>query len=212
MAIAAANQLSALATLAGLYILAVASPGPNVLILSQLALAGHKSTGNRVAFGITLGSTLWCLFAMAGVSALFSRVGFLLAAVRFAGASYLIWLGGKLLWKALRADCALALLRSPIAVSGRSWRSGLLTSLANPKSAAFWTSLFASVFPAHAPPWMFAATAALVALISAAWHFGIVHLLAAARIQAVYRAWIRPIDALCGTLLVAIGARLAAAR
>jgi threonine/homoserine/homoserine lactone efflux protein len=148
---------------------------------------------------------------MAGVSALFSRVDFLQAAVRLAGASYLIWLGGKLLWTALRGDCAPAF-RSPIAVSGRSWRSGLFTSFANPKSAAFWTSLFASVFPAHAPPWMFAATAALVALISAAWHFGIVHLLAAARIQAVYRAWIRPIDALCGTLLMAIGARLAAAR
>ncbi len=120
MAIAEAHQFSALATLAGLYILAVASPGPNVVILSQLALAGQKSTGNRVAFGITLGSTLGCLFAMAGVSALFAHMALLQAAVRLAGASYLIWLGGKLLWAAFRGDSTPPPLRSPVAVSGRA--------------------------------------------------------------------------------------------
>jgi threonine/homoserine/homoserine lactone efflux protein len=52
----------------------------------------------------------------------------------------------------------------------------------------------------------------MIAAISAAWHIGIAFLFASRRIQDGYRSLRRPIDAICGTLLIALGGRLAVTR
>lgn len=96
--------------------------------------------------------------------------------------------------------------------SAQALRTGLLTSLTNPKSGAFWVSVFASTFPADAPAWLYAVTSAIIALLSSIWHIGIALVFTNERVQVGYRRLRRPLDALCGAALVAFGCRLAATR
>ena len=204
-----AHELAALATIAGVYLMAVASPGPNFFMISQQSMAGQRAMAVRIALGVAIGSATWALLAMAGVAAVLANAGWAFAAIRLAGATYLIWFGIKLLRASRSPVPAMA---TPVLAASRALRTGVITSLTNPKSGAFWTSVFASLFPAHAPGWMFAATLATIAVMSAAWHVGIALVFASAGVQARYRPLRRRIDAVCGVFLVGLGARLAIAR
>src|SRR5919197_1543604 len=76
-----------------------------------------------------------------------------LAVVAGIAAGTAIWATGTLAGLAVllaRASWLLDLVR----VGGRPLRTGLLTDLANPKAALFWSSLFAAVQPAHPPAWV----------------------------------------------------------
>lgn len=153
-----------------------------------------------VALGITLGSTTWAVLATVGVAAVLARLGWVYTGIRIAGALYLIWSGAKLLWSAYRAEAPSSSQTpppSPLLRPRAAFRTGLLTSLTNPKSGAFWTSVFVSVFPPDAPAGLLVATALMVAGLSAGWHCGIALVFAAERVQRGYRRLRRPIDAVC---------------
>jgi threonine efflux protein len=148
-----------------------------------------------------------------GISArdLANRADWLYLAIRLAGASYLIWLGIRLLLGAVRP--ATAQIASATAMRpARAWRAGLITSLTNPKSGAFWTSVFATTFPTDAPAWMFVASAAMIAALSLGWHLGLATMFTSARVQAGYKRMRRAIDGVPGAILVAFGLRLALSR
>jgi threonine efflux protein len=203
------SYLPNLLTIAGLYLLAVASPGPSVFVITQLSLGGERRSAMSVALGISTGSVVWALLAMFGIAALLASAYWLYLAVRLAGAVYLIWLGLKLLLGAVRpATAQIATAMRP----ARAWRAGLITSLTNPKSGAFWTSVFATTFPTDAPAWMFVATAAMVAGLSLGWHLGLATVFTSARVQSGYQRLRRAINAVTGTILVAFGLRLALSR
>lgn len=55
------------------------------------------------------------------------------------------------------------LYRSPL-------RAGFLTTLGNPKSAIFWTSVFSVVVPAQAPSWFYGMVLALIGTQSFLWY------------------------------------------
>jgi threonine efflux protein len=63
--------------IAGLYLIAAASPVPNFIIISQLALAGERHRACLVAAGITVGSTLWASSAMSGLAAILLHLSWL---------------------------------------------------------------------------------------------------------------------------------------
>jgi threonine efflux protein len=94
----------------------------------------------------------------------------------------------------------------------RAWRRGLITSLTNPKSCAFWTSVFATMMPTHAPLWFCGTVLAMISLMSASWYGSVALMFATERTQRGYRKLRRPIDALCGAALIGLGAKLAAER
>ena len=192
--------------IAGLYLLAAASPGPNFFIISQLALNGRQSQARRVAVGIAVGSTVWATAAVAGLSALLGSFEYLATGLRVAGALYLVWYGVRLLRSAL-APVPAAHSTGPGATTQSSFRTGVFTSLTNPKSAAFWSSVFASTLPNQAPVWFLASVCCLIAALSASWHLALAAVFARPKLQAAYLSARRPIEAVCGGALVALGLR-----
>lgn len=204
--------VSTLVAISGLYLLAAASPGPNFFIISQLSLSGRRRLAVLVALGIALGSTIWASLAMLGIAALLAKVDWLYTAIRLAGALYLIWFGGKLLLSAARPSAITQAADSGIRGTGQALKAGLLTSLSNPKSGAFWTGVFATTFPAGAPLWFHVTTALLIASLSLGWHVGLALVFTSGRVQAGYQRVRRLINAACGGILVALGLRLALER
>lgn len=206
------TYLPTLLTILAVYWVAVVSPGPNFLLVSQLALSGKKRMGIQAGLGIAAGGAIWAILAMAGVAAILDHLAWAHTMIRLAGALYLLWFGIRLLLGARRAGAEQPRLVSLPATGFGAFRSGLLTNLTNPKAGAFWTSIFSSIFPPHAPAWFFVATAALVPCISGGWYSGMSLLLASDQVQRRYIKLRRPIDAACGAILVALGLSLAASR
>ncbi|WP_133649852.1 LysE family translocator [Paraburkholderia flava] len=209
--------LPILLQIAVVYLVAAISPGPNFFMITQLSLAGRRGLGTASALGVGTASTIWASLAMLGLAAVLQKIDWLYNGIRIAGALYLIYFGIKLLRASTRRGEAVPVVDAPPpdATPGayfRAWRSGLLTCLTNPKSCAFWTSVFATMFPTNPPLWFYGVVLAMIGTMSAGWYGGVALMFATERTQRGYRRLRRPIDGVCGAVLVGLGAKLAAER
>jgi threonine efflux protein len=202
------HSVNILLALAGVLLLSVASPGPNFLIVTSTAIAS-RSAGVMTGLGLAAASGTWALIAIAGLSLIVTHVTWISTVLRIAGALYLVWLGVKMI----------ATARRPLPVGGGSaasgWaatKKGYFVSMTNPKSVAFYGSIFALMVPAHAPLWLDGAVVALSIGISCAWYCAMALL---ASHPAVRRTLIRrkaALDTAAGVLLVGVGGRMLAGR
>ncbi len=213
------HYLPILAQIAAIYLIAAASPGPNFFMVTQLSLQGKRSLGAASALGVCTASMIWVTLAMLGMAAVLHRLEWLYSGVRIAGALYLVYFGLKLIRASARhrplqlaPEPASPSLPNDTAAWFRAYRSGFVTCATNPKSVAFWSSVFATMFPAHPPLWFYGAVFATVGSLSASWYCGMAFMFASERTQRGYRKVRRPVDALCGAALVGLGAKLVAER
>ena len=77
---------------------AVASPGPNFLIVSHNALAGSREAGLATARGITTVAVLYIGGGMLGFAAIVARSPLVFTVVKLLGAAYLIGMGLRTLF------------------------------------------------------------------------------------------------------------------
>jgi threonine/homoserine/homoserine lactone efflux protein len=121
-------------------VLLVLTPGPNLLYLISRTLCQGRAAGMVSLAGTTSGFVVHIVAASLGLSAVLIAVPVVFDVVRFAGAAYLLWLA----WDSLRAQGAT--LFTPRALPSeppaRLFRTGLLTSILNPKVALFYLALF----------------------------------------------------------------------
>jgi threonine/homoserine/homoserine lactone efflux protein len=127
-------------------------PGLDTAMVLRSAVSLGRRHGFATAFGVSTGALMWGAAAAVGVSALLAASTAAYTAVRFAGAVYMIWLGSRLLLRALRGiggqPVSGAGSERPRAI-GRSWARGLLTNLLNPKIGAFYVAVLPQFIPPH---------------------------------------------------------------
>jgi threonine/homoserine/homoserine lactone efflux protein len=194
-----------------------ASPGPAIaLILRRAALRGFRGAVPTV-LGLETGIYVWALLAAAGLSALVaaSDVGFLV--LRVAGAVVLVVLGLRS-WRAVLRDrhtpAGQAVVRVETGGGGaspkRAFGEGVLVQLANPKAAVFMVAFYPQFVPDDRPLF---ATTALLALLQVTLETVLYLSLAAGVARA--GGWFRRrtvrrrLEAVSGTVLVALGLRVA---
>lgn len=188
-------------------LLAYVSPGPDFVAVVSFSLGGRRG-GLGVALGVALTSLAWAALAMTGLSLVLTRLVWLYEAIRIGGALYLIWLGARMLHGAVRPTAASAV--TAVAASFPAGiRHGIAVSATNPKAAAFFGSVFVSVLPADTAPMTHLAALAIVGLLGAAWFSTVALLFSDPHIRSLYARGRRALDAIMGTILVALGARLA---
>lgn len=115
----------------------ICTPGPDTALTLRNTLLGGRGNGLRTAQGVAVGQALWTLAASAGAAALVAASQPVFVAVRVVGAAYLVWLGLQSLRMAVRGRSAEVAPRG----SSAGFRQGLLSNLASPKMAVFFTSL-----------------------------------------------------------------------
>jgi threonine/homoserine/homoserine lactone efflux protein len=186
----------------------VVTPGVDMALVTRNAVRFGRRAAILTALGINLGILFWALAASLGLAAVVAASATLFAAIKLAGAVYLICLGALSLLSARRGG------RPTDAAAGQArgrhaFRQGLVSNLLNPKIAVFFTSLLPQF--AGTPP--SAARLLLLGLlfnaIGVAWL--LVFALLAARGGDVLRrpAVRRALDRVSGAVLIALGARLA---
>ncbi len=108
------------------------TPGPGILYVAARTMAGGRGEGFASTLGTGIGGLVHVAAGAAGVSALVMASAEAFAALKFAGAVYLVWLGVK----TMRAADFTA---PAIAATGaaRAFREGVVVEALNPKTAAF---------------------------------------------------------------------------
>ena len=127
------------------------TPGPDLAYIAARSATGGFRQGVAATLGITTGCVVHTIAAAAGLSVLLATSATAFAAVKWAGAAYLLWLGVRMLWTARRAlpdEPGAAL---PAASELRVFREGVLINVLNPKVALFFLAFLPQFVDASLP-------------------------------------------------------------
>jgi threonine/homoserine/homoserine lactone efflux protein len=133
--------LDSLVLYAAACVLLVLTPGPNLMYLISRTLCQGRAAGIVSLAGTTSGFLFYAVTAAFGLTAVFVAIPVLFDIVRWAGAAYLLWLA----WDAVRPQGSGGLFARrdlPPVAPGKLFRTGVLTSILNPKVALFYLALF----------------------------------------------------------------------
>jgi leucine efflux protein len=110
-------------------------PGPNTFFVLKTGIAHGVKKGYLAAAGVFIGDAVLMFLAFAGVATLIKTTPVLFNIVRYLGAIYLLWMGGKMLYAVLtqRDGHSSADSEPGSAILKRS----LTLSLTNPKAILF---------------------------------------------------------------------------
>jgi len=193
-----------------IWLASVVSPGPNFLVVSRLALSRSRLSAIGATFGITIGSLAYAALTMFGLSVLILRFAWLGDTIRIVGGAYLVWLGIQA-WRTQPHDIQSTSTDTdqggPSLLHGL--RVGFLTEITNPKGIAFFLGLFAAAVPATTPLWAKLAVLAAGGVIEVAWYTAVSFALSSGPMRAGYQRVRRTVDRVLGTLLIAVGLKVA---
>ncbi|HSL66152.1 MAG TPA: LysE family translocator [Gaiellaceae bacterium] len=193
--------------------LVICTPGQDTALTIRSTLAGGRGGGLATAGGVAAGQAVWTIAAAAGLAALLTASQPAFVALRLAGAAYLVFLGGQALLAAVRGrgGTTHGAAGGGAARARVAFRQGLVSNLANPKMAVFFTSLLPQFAPAG--DGAFAAMTALGLLFSTLtllWLAAYAVAVARARDLLGRTGVRRALEAVTGAVLVALGLRVAA--
>ena len=188
-----------------MHILMAMIPGPNTVVVTYFSARASRCEGLKAVAGIVLGSAIWVILSMMGVGVLLLDAGLLYRGLRLIGAGYLIYVGVKMLMAGARPASD----QRPAQAARSPVLAGLLTTLSNPKSAVFWTSVFVLIVPVHAPLWFYGAVVLLIVVQSALWYAVVALALSTAFARRHYMRLAAWLDRIAGVIMIGLGLKLA---
>ncbi|MCR9221296.1 MAG: LysE family transporter [Alphaproteobacteria bacterium] len=202
---------AAFATIVLVNVVAWITPGPNMIAVMSATLAHGRRAGLVTGLGLATAATLWALFAVAGVKALFETFPQAVLWLRLIGAAYLIWLGVQALRQAVDGagkglDAGAA---EPSGGARRAFLRGFLVSATNPKAALFFGSVLTAVLPADPSAAVLAAVVALCGGLAVLFHTITATLVAAGPVRRALARVQRWTAAAFGALFIGLGASVA---
>jgi len=202
-------QITILLSVAALWAFALVSPGPNFLVSARPGMARSRRAALQAVCGITLGTICWAAAGCFGVRTLFIAAPWMYALIKAVGAAYLVFVGGQLLWNTWRNKGQFRSRLTEGLPRLSPFQLGLLTTLANPRSAVSVASIFATAMPSQPSiPLSFSVMMLMVAM-SACWYTFVACLFAVPYLANGYQRFRRWIDRAAGACLVFFGAKLA---
>lgn len=190
---------------------ATMSPGPAFAMTVRNAMAYDRRAGIFTAMGLGAGVGVIAFLVLFGFAAVISQSAMLFNAVRYAGATYLIYIGGKALFAKQRSVDSepRETQRAKAMTDLTAFKSGLFTSLLNPKGIVFFTAVYAQ-FLTPGMPWPVLVLYGFTTMvIETVWFSMVAAVLTNSLIKGRFLRFSHWIERLCGGLLLALGIRLA---
>jgi RhtB (resistance to homoserine/threonine) family protein len=188
------------------------TPGADTLLVVRNVLRGGRRDGLLTMAGICTGLYVHALLSALGVSVILMHSATAFTVLKIAGACYLVWLGLQSLRGAARDAVpqpakAVAVIRvSP----SRCFREGFLTNVLNPKVAVFYLAFLPQFIGPDDPILQKSLLLTAIHFLQGiAWLGGVAFVVDRSRrffLRPMIRRWM---DAVCGTLLIGLGLRLA---
>jgi threonine efflux protein len=203
------SYLIVLGSITAVYLMAAASPGPNVLIVTRTSAGLSRRAGVLTALGVATAGAIWSGAAVLRLSFVFERFVRLYGVLKLLGGAYLIYLGVKA-WLGVVDTPDISAERYGIQAA-EGWRyfcMGALTNLTNPKAAVFFGSIITTLLPPDAPGWLQVSAVLIVVVNSVWWHCALALLFSTGAAQRVYRRAKLWIDRGSGSVMALLGVRL----
>jgi threonine/homoserine/homoserine lactone efflux protein len=203
------SDYSFLLTIGTVFMLGTMSPGPSFILIAKTAVGKSRKEGFGVAIGLGMGAVFFTLMAIFGLYAILEAVPIIYGFLKLLGGMYLLYLAYKM-WKHANEPLDL---ETSIDVKPKSFFKailfGLATQLSNPKTAIIIGSIFAALLPAQIPAYgeLFLCLVAFFADLI--WYSLVVVLLSTNKAQKVYLQFKKYIDRVAGSVLGALGLKLA---
>ncbi|WP_058043503.1 LysE family translocator [Streptomyces roseifaciens] len=216
--------VSALGSFALIVGLLTLTPGLDTALILRTAAVGHHRRVWGVVLGIQTGTLLWGVLSSLGITAVLTASHLAYTILRWAGAAYLVWMGGRILIPALRRqagtepgtgpdspDAAHTPGKQDAGDSFRGgWRRGTMTNLLNPKMGAFYVAVLPQFIPAGASHVVAGTMLAGVHILLATLWSGVLIAFARALRTSLRRPSARRIlDRISGTVIAGFGVHLA---
>lgn len=193
-------------------------PGLDTALVLRSAVSYNRRYAFATALGINTGALLWGIAAAAGASALLAASATAYQVLVYAGAAYMVWLGGSMLWRSFSrrptADKSSGPPSAALRPAGRElakgWLFGLGTNLLNPKVGVFYIATIPQFMPPGASPLLMGALLAGVHnLLGLTWFALLILGTGLAGKWLRNLKTVRIIDRITGTVLVGFGVKLA---
>lgn len=186
------------------------TPGPGTAMIIRVAARDGRGTALQAVLGNSCGVVFWGLLSALGVSSLILASEIAFDVLRGVGAAFLIVLGIRSLLRHRAAEDEPQVDGASRSGGARGWRLGLVTSIANPKLAAFFVALFPQFLSPHAAVLPAALTmAGVIVAFDLVWYSSLSWLVD--RAGALLKPRLHQMmERFTGAVLIGLGARLAA--
>ncbi|WP_299726341.1 LysE family translocator [uncultured Tateyamaria sp.] len=195
------------------FLLAIASPGPNILAVIGTSMSVNRASGMALAMGVATGSFTWALLTVFGLSAILATYASALLVIKIFGGLYLLWLA----YKSFKSAASRHDIEAKELAGGRRtpfgyFQRGYIIQMTNPKAALAWIAIISLGLQKGAPLWV----GAVIVLGTFALSI-LIHLLYAVTFSTpvmvrVYGKARRGIQAVLGTFFALAGLRLLTSR
>jgi RhtB (resistance to homoserine/threonine) family protein len=135
-------------------IILVLVPGSDAMFIIAKSIAKGKKEGFLASLGVSTGSLIHTTFAAFGLSVILAESQFAFNIVKYLGAAYLIYLGIKAIVTKSSPDFVIKNSSANLK-KGRTYLSGIITNVLNPKVALFYLAFLPQfVDPNYSYPFM----------------------------------------------------------
>ena len=204
-----------LAVITGVHLLAVASPGPDFVLVTQQTLTQGRRVGLLTCLGIALGLGVHVIYSVLELATVIAHSAWLLTAIKWLGGAYLIYLG----WQGIRSKPA-PLAETPQPVETKTdlpvlknapyrpfsiIKRGFFCNVFNPKAPVYFVAVFTLVLSPDMPFWQLASYGVWMMVLQMAWFSAVVMLLSAPAVLNQFQSVSHWIDRIMGVAMIGLG-------
>lgn len=124
----------------GTVLIFMSTPGPSHLLIVSVSMTNGFHRSLATAAGDLSANAIQIILAGMGLAAIVTKSGYGFAILKWAGVTYLVWLGVKQILASFRGQSMLDDLQ-PASLK-QLWFRGFVSSAANPKAIVFFAALF----------------------------------------------------------------------
>lgn len=193
--------------IAGLTFLVMISPGPDMIIVLRNTVVGGRVAGLQTSLGVLTGNLVHITYCVAGIGWLISKSILAFSLLKYAGATYLIFLGIM----SLRGN------RTSLNTGAVTYRSfertwfwqGFVNNILNPKGTLFYLGVFTMVITPETSPAAALVLVLTMIMISASFWLFFVTTLNTLVIRSLLERSQQIISRVFGVVLISLGIRVA---
>lgn len=205
--------MSDLWLLAAICFVAMISPGPDFILVTQNALRYPQAQALSTAAGIVCGCLLHATYCTLGLALIITKSVLLFSTIKIVGACYLVYLGVKGLLSAHIETLPTSSSENAQVISAKqAFLQGWLCNILNPKLAVFLLSLFTQFVSPQATVGEKALVAGIFVIESAIYWPLVAVLFQGEFLRRLFSSSRVYIDRTCGVMLIALGLRVAFVR
>lgn len=197
-------------TIAGVHLLAVASPGPDFAIVLKHSISYGRRIAMITSVGVGAAILLHVTYSLLGIGLLLKTNPLVYTIFSYVAAAYLVYIAiGALKSKApdTTAPVSANVIQSSIS-DKKAFAVGFLTNGLNPKATLFFLSVFAVAVSADTPSNVKLVYGLYLAVATGVWFCFLSYLLSTRKVRAFIRQYSHWFDRIMGGVLLLLAAKL----